>query len=90
MWIDTTSYSRDDKVQKQTTWTTQNENLSITVTCGHILYRPDWVMHCHALGIDTLRLLECRSPGEARAKAIRIVRAKLSRLAEEATQLTSE
>lgn len=71
-WKDTTSYSRGDTVRKPTTWSCDVGSLEVTVTCGHIHYRPNWVMHCHKLGVDTkpLGLAEEIGPEEAQRKAI--------------------
>lgn len=55
-WRDTTSYSRDDKKRIPTTYTIKHGWLTICITCGHIHHKPNWVLHCAALGIDTKRM----------------------------------
>lgn len=55
-WKDTTSYCRSDKKREPTAYTLKLEGLSITVTCGHIYHKPNWVMHCYNLKIDTQKL----------------------------------
>ena len=52
-WRDTTNYSRGDKKRVPTSYTIKHGYLSISITCGHIYHRPDYVLHCHAVGIDT-------------------------------------
>lgn len=81
MWKDITSYSRDDKERKPTTFEAKSGKLRIVVTCGHIHYRGEWIMHCDKLGIDTLHLKNCESLKEAKIRAISIVKSEVSRLA---------
>ena len=87
MWKDTTSYSRGDKERIPTTFTVTVDELSITITCGHIRYRPDWVMHCFNLGIDTLPMPSCENLDEAKRRAVAIVKHKLSRLTEAVNEI---
>lgn len=60
-------------------YSAKSGSLVITVTCGHVLYRPLWVMHCYELGMDTvpLDLEQSASPQEAQAKAIELVKQKI-------------
>ena len=78
-WKDVTSYSRDDKERIPTTFAISVGELRIVITCGHIYYRPDWVMHCHALQIDS-KLLQAVSREEAQTEAILVVKAAIARL----------
>lgn len=55
-WKDITSYSRDDKERKPTGFGIEEGPLRISITCGHIYHRPNWVMHCRELGLDAHRL----------------------------------
>ena len=87
MWQDKTSYSRSDVERKPTTWTAQSGRLTVTVTCGHIDYKPDWVMHCHELGINTRPLPNAGSKEEAQAQAIAVVKAKIASLMADANNL---
>lgn len=89
MWQDTSRYSRQDKERKPTTFTATEGPLEITVTCAHVLYRPEWVMHCAAVAIDTLHLPFCGSVEEAQAQAIAIVRNRLGELAKHAEILAA-
>lgn len=73
LWKDTTTYSQTDTERIPTTYTLELNGLRITVTCGHVLYKPQWVMHCFALFIDTKPLPNCASAEEAQTRAIKIV-----------------
>ena len=76
-WKDVTSYSRDDKERKPTSWRIDyGDGLSVSITCGHIYHRGQWVMHCHALGIDT-KLMPSKSADEAKVDAYGYVRSTL-------------
>lgn len=79
-WEDTTSYSYDDKERIPTTYTLNMDGLKIVVTCGHVLYKPQWVMHCFTLSIDTKPLPNCVSAEEAQLRAIRIVYNKAKKI----------
>lgn len=78
-WKDITSYSRDDKERKPQTFEKGVGDLRIVITCGHIYHRPNWVMHCGALNIDTRRLL-ATTQEEAQIEAVAIVGDTLTRL----------
>lgn len=75
-WKDTTSYSRDNKERKPTTWTTEIGGLRITVTSGHIYYPDKWVMHCFECGMDTVPL-DAVSAETAQRMAVERVREKV-------------
>lgn len=85
MWRDTTTYSRFDKKRTPTTFTAIHGSIKITVTCGHVRYKPDWIMHCFALGIDTKPLGNCNDAQEATDMAIGIVKDKIQNLSTEIT-----
>lgn len=75
-WKDVTSYSRDDTERKPETYQISHGDLRIVITCGHIYHRPDWVMHCRQLGIDT-KALKAKTTQDAKAEAVRIVGATI-------------
>lgn len=75
-WKDSTSHSRNTAERIPTTFSTNVGICRITITCGHIHYKPAWVFHCHELGFDTKYLGEELSVTEAAEKAISICRAK--------------
>lgn len=83
-WTDSTIYSQSEKPPRvPRAWSLQiDKGFVITVTCGHIHYRPEWIMHCFALGIDTRPLAKGIDADAAQAEAIAIVGAKLRALQE--------
>ena len=87
MWKDVTSYGRDDKERKPTTFEAKAGALRIVVTCGHVMYRPKWVMHCYALAIDTHPLDKSATQEQAEAEALEIVSERLADLAKCAAKL---
>jgi len=78
-WKDVTSYDRRDTVRDPKTFTVQVGDLRICVTCDHIYHKPNWVMHCAALNIDTKRL-KATNLEEAKVEAIDIVKFRLATL----------
>jgi len=82
MWKDITSYSQGDKERKPTSFEAVSGDLRIVITSSHISYKGDWVMHCRALGIDTLHMITCKTQDDAEKRAIRNVRLKVTRLNE--------
>lgn len=78
-WRDTTSYSKGDSERVPTTYSIVSGDLYITITCGHIYHRPDWVMHCHALHMDTVPL-KAKSVDAAKDESLNRVRKKLTEL----------
>ena len=88
MWKDVTSYSQGDKDRKPTAFEAVSGELRIYITCGHIHYNGDWIMHCKALGIDTLHMKTCKSQDDAEKRAIHNVRLKLKRLIESLSALS--
>ena len=79
-WKDCTTYSRNDKERKPTTFEISHGGLRICVTNGHIHYRGQWVMHCYALGIDTLPIPTGLTKEQAQNEALCIVGKKLAAL----------
>jgi len=82
MWKDTTSYCLSDKERVPTAFTIKTKNLRITVTCGHIHHKGDWIMHCPQLGISCLNLASS-SLDEAKASSIHVVKETLKQLTNE-------
>lgn len=77
-WKDDTSYSREDKERVPKTWTLDLGEVRITVTCGHIYHRGEWVMHCRPwFDTHALNMLENVNAEEAQAKALAKVRTKV-------------
>lgn len=87
-WKDVTSYSRDDKERKPTTFEAKEGALRIVITCGHINHRPQWVMHCGALSIDTYPLKEGATKEQAEEESLALVHERLEDLAKCAAKLT--
>ena len=88
-WVDSSAYSRDDKERIPTTWTLNTGQLRIVVTCGHIHYRGIWIMHCHHVGIDTLRL-SSETKEHAQESAIELVKQRLSMMMDSLQETTGE
>ena len=80
-WKDTTAYYTDDKKRIPTSWRVRvGGELSIYVSCGHVHYRPGWIMHCSRVGIDALPLPGAKTKDQAQAEALRIVRERIGYL----------
>jgi hypothetical protein len=85
MWKDATSYYQGDKERIPTAWVRDfGDGVRIVVTNGHRMYRPEWVMHCFALGMDTVPLkIDRTAPLEAaQQEAIRLCRDMAARISE--------
>jgi hypothetical protein len=79
MWKDTTSYSQSEKERLPGTFTIKDENLTITITNGHIYHKGEWIMHCHKLGI-TEHVLGVKTELSAKVEALKVVGAKILKL----------
>jgi len=81
-WVDTTSYSRNDKDRKPSCWTYDTGKLQISVLTGHRAVPDRWVMHCFNLGMDTVVLkAPIETPvADVQAAAIRVVRRRLTEM----------
>ena len=58
----------------------KNKALRIYVTNAHMDHKPDWIMHCRELGIDTQRIPAVTSDDGldyAKLQAVRLVKHKL-------------
>ena len=58
----------------------KNKALRIYVTNAHMDHKPDWIMHCRELGIDTQRIPGVTSDDGldyAKLQAVRFVKHKL-------------
>lgn len=90
-WEDTTGYSRD-KERVPTTWTAKVAGLKITVTCGHIYYRGQWVLRCDPwFELTPLKLNEGSNAADAQAAAVRLIGERIDTLHHDfhaATRLT--
>jgi hypothetical protein len=87
MWKDTTSFRQGDTERKPTTWTLKSGALKVTVTCGYVGFKGEWVMHCRELGISTKHMPEAKTVEEAQGRAIAIVRNAANKFAEDARKL---
>jgi len=90
MWKDITSYSQGDKKRNPTTFEAKEGLLRIVITCGHIYYKPKWVMHCKIIEIDTHELKESVTKEQAEVEAIQVVTKRLNDLAKCAANLMSK
>ena len=79
-WKDITSRSRGDAYRAPSVFEAADGNLRICVLNSHRDYRPDWVMHCGELAIDTLHLPNAKTSLDAKRDALAIVFKKLSSL----------
>lgn len=79
-WKDCTSYSRNAIDRIPTAFSTNVGVCRITITCGHLLYKPDWCFHCYELGFDTSFLGGNLTASEAAVKAIGICKNKVKEL----------
>ena len=68
-WKDITSYSRNDVDRTPSTFEKVSGNLRVCISNGHINYRPNWIMHCYDLGINT-KPLKANTFDEAKKEAI--------------------
>lgn len=81
-WIDSTSYSQSDLEKKPTCWSLKTKSLRIIITCGHIYYKGEWIMHCFDLGIKEMSLF-VKTKEEAKKKSINIVKNLLNNMLKE-------
>lgn len=88
MWKDTTSHRQGDKERVPTSFTAKSGPVAITITCGHIDYTPDWVMHCAALSINTHHLVGVSSLEGAKMAAITIVKLRADAIVSHASTLS--
>jgi hypothetical protein len=79
MWKDTTTYSQRDTKRTPTGYTLNTGSMRITVTCGHIDYKGQWIMHCPQLGLHCEDLASS-TVEEAKASAIHICKQTLEEM----------
>ncbi len=89
-WKDGTSYSRHDEERKQTVSTAKDGPIEITVVSDHRDYPGEWVMHCHALGISTFRLKNCKTEADAKRRALQTVNDRFLKYAIHVEKLLEE
>lgn len=75
-WKDTTSYSRDDKDRKPTTFSKQCGPMRLVVTSGHIHYPGKWV--AHAFPLFENKALKATTRDEAQAEVVQMAHDWLS------------
>ncbi len=92
-WKDTTSYSRD-KPRVQSCWSLRlTSDVQISVVGEHIHHKGEWVVHCRPW-YDTHPLGMRFEPGDsgnaasAQAKALELVRSKISELSAAVSAVT--
>ena len=88
MWKDATTYSRGTTERIPTAYRAKSGKLDIYVTCGHINYKGEWIMHCFRLGIVN-RQLYCENEDQAKKLAIAIVKDEISSLANDAKSFSA-
>jgi hypothetical protein len=79
-WKDCTSYARGDKERIPVSFDIRSGDIRIVITKDHIYYRGKWVMHCHALGIDTRPLAIGITQEQAQQQARKIVENRIAEL----------
>lgn len=55
-WEDCTPRKLGKNEEKSSCWTLSTSKLTIIVTNGHIHYKPDWIMYCHELNMNTVQI----------------------------------
>lgn len=89
-WKDITSYSRNDTERIPSVFEAKNGHLSICVLNSHRDYRPEWVMHCVELRIDTRHLPHAKTADEAKKEALTVVYERLDDLLKAAVTLYNQ
>lgn len=82
-WKDDTSYPRGERGKHPpTTFGVQSGAVRLVVTCGHINYPGEWIMHGYGIGIDTepLGIPGDDPAGKAMAEAERVAMRRVQRL----------
>ena len=74
-WVDLSDRSKSGQI-----FSIRCGKLGIIVTNTHIYFRPKWVVHCFALGIDSQIMENINSVDEAKARAIEIVGARIDEI----------
>ncbi len=83
VWKDATSYSRDDDRTPTAGRLSLSRDVVITIVSKHLYYPDEWVFHCRPW-FDTFPLKLPGTPenrDEAQARAIALVREKISEIA---------
>lgn len=89
-WKDITPYSRNDTDRIPSVFEAENGLLSICVLNSHVNYRPEWVMHCDALLINTRHLPHARTEDQAKKEALTVVYERLDDLIKAAVTLYNQ
>jgi len=78
-WIDSTTYTRNDKNRVQSAWTLKNKHIKITVMNKHRYYPGKWVLHCFSIGIKEhiLGCAEKYTVEQAKQIGLKIVKNRL-------------
>ncbi len=83
-WIDSSSYSRNDKERIPNIWKIKFGAVSITVAYGHVTYAKQWIIRCDPF-FDNKQLGNI-SEAEAKTLAIKMVKDQLSIALQEISQ----
>ena len=89
-WKDITSYSRTDTERIPSVFEAKNGHLSICVLNSHVDYRPEWVMHCDVLRINTRHLPHAKTEDQAKKEALTVVYERLDDLIKAAVTLYNQ
>ena len=80
-WVDCTGYSRGQE-RIPTSWRRDmGGGLVIVVTCSHIYYKGEWIMHCEPwFNTKQLNILENGNADEAQRAALALVVSKVDEM----------
>lgn len=87
-WQDVTSYDQRDKERVPSVFAAQAGTVRIVVTNSHIHYKPDWVMHCAAVGINT-KAMKAKTLEDAKAEALSTVDNAICKLTDDFDRIRS-
>lgn len=62
-WEDVTSRSKNDKSAPKT-FEKNIKGVRVRITCGHIAYKPSWIMYCEELNFNGTLLAKCKERAE--------------------------
>jgi hypothetical protein len=81
IWKDATSYSQSDRKRIPTAFQANVNGIRVYITCGHVVYRPTWIVVCRELAIEQQRMPEATTAQEAADMAIKICTDRANELA---------
>src|SRR5690606_41821688 len=87
-WKDATSYSQGQRGKiAPDAWECTVADVRVWVGSGHRYYPGEWVMHCHTLGMEAIRIGPASALSEKEAQQAALTRAA-SEASKRATKLT--